>query len=117
MASGVMDMEPLWRALGKERAMALTACHAFTRADNTGRFSRIGKATWLQVYLKTDEEVVNALLVLFDEAEVTEGMLETLECFVRVAYSSKGINIKKIPELRRHLFKHRAASSLLHLEL
>ena len=77
MASGVIDMEvePLWRALGQERAMAFTAFHAFTGADNTGMFSRIGKATWLQVYLKTDEEVINALQMLFDEAEVTEGIL------------------------------------------
>ena len=48
MASGVEDIEPLWQALGKERAMALSAFHAFTGADNTGRFSRIGKSTWLQ---------------------------------------------------------------------
>ena len=48
MASGVEDIEPLWQALGKERAMALSAIHAFTGVDNTGRFSRIGKSTWLQ---------------------------------------------------------------------
>ena len=62
--------------------MALPAFHAFTGADNAGRFSRIGKATWLQVYLKTNEEVINALQMLLDEAEVTEGMLSTLESFV-----------------------------------
>ena len=55
--------------------MALPAFHAFTGADNTGRFSRTGKVTWLQVYLKTDEEVINVLQMLFNEAEVTEGML------------------------------------------
>ena len=66
-----MDIEPLWRAQRKERAMALPAFYAF----NTGRFSRIGKATWLQVHLKTDEEVINALQMLSDEAEVTKGML------------------------------------------
>ena len=48
MASDVEDIEPLWQALGKERAMALSAIHAFTGVDNTGRFSRIGKSTWLQ---------------------------------------------------------------------
>ncbi|KAK5911790.1 hypothetical protein CesoFtcFv8_001726 [Champsocephalus esox] len=59
MASGVVQIEPLWRALGKERAKALPAFHAFTGADNTGRFSRIGKATWLQIYLKADEDILH----------------------------------------------------------
>ena len=45
MASGVVQIEPLWRALCKERAKTLPAFHAFTGVDNTGRFSCIGKAT------------------------------------------------------------------------
>jgi len=43
-------------SLGPERAKVLPAFHAFTGADNTGRFSRIGKATWLQVYTKAERE-------------------------------------------------------------
>ena len=114
MASGVVQIGPLWDALGKERAKALPAIHAFSGADNTGRFSRIGKATWLQLYLKADEDVINALQMLLDEVEVTEGMLSTLEGFVCAAYSPKGINIKSIPELRWHLFcKNRAESDKL----
>ncbi|KAK5929735.1 hypothetical protein CgunFtcFv8_010949 [Champsocephalus gunnari] len=114
MASGVVQIEPLWRALGKERAKALPAFHAFTGADNTGRFSRIGKATWLQIYLKADKDIIDALQMLLDEAEVAEGMLSTLASFVCAAYSPKGINIKTIPELRWHLFcKHRAESDKL----
>ena len=61
MASGVIEVQQIWRALGPERAKALSALHAFSGADNTGRFSRIGKATWLHVYLKVDGEVVKAL--------------------------------------------------------
>lgn len=45
MASGVVQIEPLWRALGAVRAKALPAFHSFTGADNTGMFSSIGKAT------------------------------------------------------------------------
>ncbi|KAE8288342.1 hypothetical protein D5F01_LYC12210 [Larimichthys crocea] len=108
-------IEPLWRALGKERAKALPAFHAFTGADNAGRFSRIGKATWLlQVFLNADEHIVKALQMLLDEAHVTEGMVSTLEHFTCAAYSPKGINIKAIPQLRWHLFcKHRAESDKL----
>ena len=86
-----------WRALGPERAKALPAFHAFTGADNIGRFSRIGKATWLQAYLKADEAVINALQMLQDDVAVTEGMLSTLATFVCAAYAPKGIKIKTIP--------------------
>ncbi|KAE8278585.1 hypothetical protein D5F01_LYC23497 [Larimichthys crocea] len=114
MASGVVQIEPLWRAIGKERAKALPAFHAFTGADNTGRFSRLGKATWLQVFLNADEHIVKALQMLLDEAHVTEGTVSTLEHFTCAAYSPKGINIKAIPQLRWHLFcKHRAESDKL----
>jgi hypothetical protein len=114
MASGVMGIEPIWRAIGSERAKALPAFHAFTGADNTGRFSGIGKATWLQVYMKADKDVISSLQMLSTEEEVTETMLATLASFVCAAYSSKGIYIKTISELRWHLFcKHMAESDKL----
>jgi len=72
MASGVVEIEPIWRAIGAERAKALPAFHAFTGADNTERFSRIGKATWLQVYMKADRDVISSLHMLSTETEVTE---------------------------------------------
>jgi len=100
----------VWKALGPARSKALPAFHAFTGVDNTGRFSRVGKATWLQSYLRTDEDVINALQML-EEAEVTDGLLSTLAGFVCAAYAPKGITIKTIPELRWHLFtKHMAES-------
>lgn len=99
MASGVIWIEPIWRAIGAERARALPAFHALTGADNTGRFSRIGKATWLQVYMKADTDVISSLQMLSTEAEVTETMLDSLASFVCAAYSPKGIYIKTISEL------------------
>jgi len=46
-----MRIKPIWRAIGAERTKALPAFqfHDFTGADNTERFSRISKTTWLQV--------------------------------------------------------------------
>jgi len=58
MASGVIRIEPIWTATGAERVKALPAFHAFTGADNTGKLSCIGKATWLQVYMKTERDVI-----------------------------------------------------------
>src|SRR6218665_337198 len=78
MASGVMRIDPIWRAIGPERAKAFPAFHAFNGADNTGRFSRIGKATWLKVYMKADRDVISSLQMLSTEAEVTQTMLANL---------------------------------------
>lgn len=86
MSSGVVQIEPVWKALGVERAKALLAFHAFTGADNTGRFSRIGKATWLQVYMKADTDIISSLHMLSTEAEVTEDiMLSALATFICAA--------------------------------
>ena len=94
-----MGIEPIWLAIGAERAKALPAFHSLTRADNTERFSRIGQATWLQVYMKTDRDVISSLQMLSTKAKVTETMLATLSCFVCASYSPKGIYIKTITEL------------------
>ena len=112
MASGAI--QPIWTAIRAEKAKALPAFHAFTGAGNTGRFSRIGKATWLQVYMKADGDVISALQMLSTEAEVTETMLATPARFVCADYSPKGIYIKTITELRWYLFcKHMAESDKL----
>ncbi len=81
MVSGVMEIEPIRRVIGAERAKALPAFHAFTGADNTGRFYRIGKATWLQAYMKATPDVISSLQMLSTEADVTETMLSTLASF------------------------------------
>ena len=44
MVSRVLQIQQIWTAIGAERAKALPAFHAFTGADNTGTFSRTGKA-------------------------------------------------------------------------
>src|SRR6218665_3112622 len=61
MCSGVLVIDPIWRSIGPERATAFPAFHTFTGADNTGRFSRIGKATWLQLYMKANRDVISSL--------------------------------------------------------
>ncbi len=104
MASSVIQIEPIWKALGEERAQALPAFHAFTGADNTGRFARLGKAKWFQCYLKADDDIVAAFATLCTDAELSEDLYTTLARFVCSAYCPKGVNISSIPELRWHLF-------------
>ena len=42
MVSGTLEIEPIWSALGRDKAAALLVFHAFTGADNVGRFSGLG---------------------------------------------------------------------------
>ena len=74
MVSGVQQITPLWTALGPEKAKALPAFHAFSGADNTGRFARIGKTTWSNLFLESDG-VIRALCMLCDDTDVTEDFL------------------------------------------
>ena len=105
MVSGVQPIKPLWTALGPEKAKASPAFHAFSWADNTGRFARIGKPTWFNQLLESDDDVTRALCMLCDDTDVTEDFMEsTLARFVCTAYYPKGLQISSIPYLRWHLF-------------
>ena len=101
MASGFLRIDPIWRAIGAERAKAFPAFHAFTGSDNTQQFSCTRKETWLQVYIKADREVISSLQMFSKDADV---MWTKLASFVYADYSPKGICIDTISELRWHLF-------------
>ena len=105
MTSGIAHISAVWKALGPARAKGLPAFHCFT-----GHFSHVGKAIWLQAYLGTDEDVINALKMQ-EEAEVINGLLSTLAEFVCSANAPQGITIKMIPELRWHLFTNHMTES------
>ena len=36
MVSGIIDIQPIWRTLGEEKARALPIFHAFTGTDSVG---------------------------------------------------------------------------------
>ena len=54
MVSGTVNIEPICRALGKEKAQALPIFHTFTGADNVAKFSGIAKTKWFQQYVNMD---------------------------------------------------------------
>ena len=118
MVSGIVEVKPIWTAFGADRAKALPAFHAFTVSDTTGQLSRMGKATWLNIYLKADHHVIKALQMLSQTNEVTDDLQSTLARCVCTAYLPKGIQIDNIPELRWHLFcKHMAERDKISLTL
>ena len=114
MVSGVIDVEPIARALGRQRANALPALHASSGADTVGKFNQLGKATWMTIFMKSGSDTIGALEQLLTVNETSEQHLARLASFVCAAYCPNGIEISGIPELRWYLFcKHMAESNRL----
>ena len=111
MVSGIIDIQPIWRALGKEKAQALPMFHAFAGTDNVGKFSGISKMKWFQQYLKVDVDLPRALMKLPIAGELTQEATKELEKFVCLNYCPKGVWITSIPDLRWHMFCKQLAES------
>ena len=92
----------MWFALGEERAKALSAFYAFTRAVSIGRFSGTGKKTWFKAFLNAESNNTRALKKLLESTEVAEDT--ALAAFVCSVYCPKGLNIESTPELRCTFF-------------
>ena len=60
MVSGVIDIEPIARAIGRQRANALPALQAFSGADTVGKFNQLGKATWMNIFMKSGSDTIGA---------------------------------------------------------
>jgi len=72
MVLDVIDIQPIWRALGEEKAQALPIFHSFTGIDNVGKFSGISKMKWFQQYMKADMDLPKALLKLPVEGDLAQ---------------------------------------------
>ena len=93
----------------KHIPMSRFLSHDNTKADLTGYLASKTPEYNMESPKLIDEGVINALQMLEEEEEVTDGLLSTLAGFVCAAYAPTGITIKMIPELRWHLFtKHMA---------
>ena len=99
MASGIKQIEPIWKSLGPERSKALLGLHAFSGTDNTGRFAGVGKKTWMKLFLESSDAIVDALTSLCVEENISENNVLTLAKLVCKAYRPKGLQIESIPEI------------------
>ncbi|KAK6192874.1 hypothetical protein SNE40_004271 [Patella caerulea] len=79
LASHVQKIEPLWVALGPDRAKALPGFHAFSGADNTGRFSRKGKNTWFKHFMNAEEHIMEAFHNISHDQKLSENTQSRLE--------------------------------------
>lgn len=57
ITSGCFEIEPIWKAIGRDKAKALPMFHAFTGPDSIGRFSRTGKKKWFEQYMIARRDV------------------------------------------------------------
>lgn len=104
MASGVLQIQPFWDILGPKKAKSLSALHVFSGADNTGSFARMGNAKWFKIFLKAEDDTIEALRMVSDDSRVMEEQQKRLARFVCAAYCPKGIQIRNISELQWHIF-------------
>ena len=72
MASGVLQIQPIWTALGVDRVKGSPIFHAFTGADNTERFSGMDKTTWFKIHLKAESDIIQGFQMLSENNDVTE---------------------------------------------
>ena len=100
MVSGVTDLEPIARALGRQRIQALHALHAFSGADTIGKCNQLGKATWLKIFLKSGRDTIGAPEQLLIVYAISSQQLAMLVSVVYDAYCPKGMDINSIHELR-----------------
>lgn len=103
IASGPVEIKPIWRDLGAEKVKALPIYLAFTDKDNVGRFSGTGKTRWFRQYMKGECNVTEALMKRPVEGDLTQQVKYTLAKFVYSVYWPRGIWIKSIPDLRWYL--------------
>jgi len=113
MVSGILEIGPIWRALGRERQQHYMYSTHSQVQTMMGDFLDLAKQSFQQ-YMKVDREVISALIKLTEEGDVTQDVKDALAKFVCLMYCPKGIHISCIPDLRWHLFcKHLAENTKL----
>jgi len=108
MISGMVDIGPIWRALGSEKSEALPVFHAFTGADNNGKFSGRFKTERFNQYMEVDINLSRAMMNLPEDGDLKLNVKDQLEHFICTMYCPKDAYINSIyiyiPNLRWHLF-------------
>ena len=95
-------LEPIYNALGSEKATGLCKWHALTGCDKTGHMNGKSKKACLKAYLKASPEKVS-LLGICDEPSADT--ITAYASFLCSQFCRKGINISKPHNLRWKLFK------------
>ena len=82
-----IDIQSCYEAIGANRAQAILGFHVLTGCDQIGRFFGKSKLSWWKSFLKSDNNILNALSQLgIDEPLPELVTLDNLERFVVNTY-------------------------------
>ncbi len=105
MVSGMVDIEPIWRALGRRKgpSFAYIPCIYWSWEVLWNRQN--------EVYMKADVHLSRALMKLPMEGDLSQEVKDELAKFVCSRYCPKDVRISSIPDLRWYLFCKQLAES------
>ena len=98
-----ISLQPIVHELGVKKVAALPGFHAFTGADQTGRFAGKGKLKCWQALDRCSVEVVSAFDYLGASEELTPETERDIEAFVCQLHEP-GIALVNVNKLRWRLF-------------
>lgn len=106
----VIQLEPIYKALGPNKAAALPGFHAFSGADITGRFVGKGKPTCWKVFKELDVDTLNAFALLGATDKPSETTIAALERYICKLYLPQS-DLSDLAQVRWWLFKKKQAQA------
>lgn len=98
-------LQPIYDALGPERANALCKWHALTGCDTTGYIRGKSKKACLEAFLKADTKIVTLISGLGCDTQPSNDTLNGCISFLCSLFCKKNVHITEPHHLRWHLFK------------
>ena len=75
----VIPLKPIYNALGDLKASTLPGLHAFTGADQTGKFAGKSKLTCWKIFQKANENVLDAFTNLGKSHKLSDATITGIE--------------------------------------
>jgi len=101
----LVQLQPIYDALGADVAAALLGFHSFTGYDTTGRFAGKGKLTCWKLFRQATPTILEAFQHLGASDMPSDEVISKLEDFVCKMYPPK-TKETDVGKLRWHIFKH-----------
>ena len=98
-------LQPIYNALGENKASALCKWHALTGCDTTGQIRGKSKKACMEAFLKADTSIVAAISALGIASEPSDDTIRGCISFMCVLFCKKGVNITQPHTLQWTLFK------------
>ncbi|KAG1667291.1 hypothetical protein GQR58_018537 [Nymphon striatum] len=101
----VILLEPIYNALGSNKASALPKWHALTGSDTTGHIYGKSKKACFEGFLKASPSIITAISALGIGSEPSKETIQGCVSFLCSLFCKKGITITQPHTLRWTLFK------------